>query len=42
MGSKTTRRTALGLVLGAPLLSACSGVQQTLSQFSSSSPSTPA
>jgi ABC-type branched-subunit amino acid transport system substrate-binding protein len=35
LGSKTTRRTALGLVLGAPLLSACSGVQQTLSQFSS-------
>jgi len=38
LGSKATRRTALGLVLGAPLLSACSGVQQTLSQFSSSSP----
>jgi ABC-type branched-subunit amino acid transport system substrate-binding protein len=30
----TTRRTAIGLVLGAPLLSACAGVQQTLSQFS--------
>lgn len=46
LGSKTTRRTALGLVLGAPLLSACSGVQQTLSQFSSpfggNSQSTPA
>jgi ABC-type branched-subunit amino acid transport system substrate-binding protein len=46
LGSKTTRRTALGLVLGAPLISACSGVQQTLSQFSSpfsgSSQSTPA
>ncbi len=45
LGSKATRRTALGLVLGAPLLSACSGVQQTLSQFSSpfggSSQSTP-
>lgn len=42
LGSKTTRRTALGLVLGAPLLSACSGVQQTLSQFSNGSQSTPA
>ena len=31
----TTRRTALGLIVGAPLLSACSGVQQSLSQFSS-------
>src|SRR5580704_10732099 len=30
----TTRRTALGLILGAPLLGACSGVQQSLSQFS--------
>jgi len=30
-----TRRTALGLLLGAPLLSACSSVQQSLSQFSS-------
>ncbi len=30
-----TRRTALGLVLGAPLLAACSGVQQGLSSFSS-------
>jgi ABC-type branched-subunit amino acid transport system substrate-binding protein len=30
-----TRRTALGLVLGAPLLAACSGVQQSLSSFSS-------
>src|SRR6201982_1726899 len=29
-----TRRTALGLLLGAPLLSACSSVQQSLSQFS--------
>jgi len=40
-----TRRTAIGLVLGAPLLSACAGVQQSLSQFSnpfSSSPSAPA
>src|ERR1700759_3784907 len=33
----TTRRTAIGLVLGAPLLSACAGVQQSLSQFGSSS-----
>jgi len=32
--SGTTRRTALGLILGAPLLGACSGVQQSLSQFS--------
>src|SRR6201995_584804 len=41
----TTRRTAIGLVLGAPLLSACAGVQQSLSQFSnpfSSGPSAPA
>jgi ABC-type branched-subunit amino acid transport system substrate-binding protein len=30
----TTRRTAIGLVLGAPLLAACSGVQQSLSWFS--------
>jgi ABC-type branched-subunit amino acid transport system substrate-binding protein len=29
-----TRRSALGLILGAPLLAACSGVQQSLSQFS--------
>jgi ABC-type branched-subunit amino acid transport system substrate-binding protein len=29
-----TRRTAIGLILGAPLLGACSSVQQTLSQFS--------
>src|SRR6201994_3748004 len=33
----TTRRTAIGLVLGAPLLAACAGVQQSLSQFGSSS-----
>jgi ABC-type branched-subunit amino acid transport system substrate-binding protein len=32
--SVVTRRTALGLALGAPLLSACSSVQQTFSQFS--------
>jgi ABC-type branched-subunit amino acid transport system substrate-binding protein len=30
-----TRRTALGLLLGAPLLGACAGVQQSLSQFGS-------
>src|ERR1700735_4867174 len=30
-----TRRTALGLVLGAPLLAACSGVQQRLRTFGS-------
>jgi len=36
---RTTRRAAVGLILGAPLLSACSGVQQTLSnQFGQSSP----
>ena len=41
----TTRRTAIGLVLGAPLLSACAGVQQSLSSFSNpfdNSPSAPA
>ncbi|WP_426438238.1 penicillin-binding protein activator [Bradyrhizobium genosp. P] len=31
--SGATRRTALGLIIGAPLLSACSGIQQSLSQF---------
>ncbi|MGY4475222.1 penicillin-binding protein activator [Bradyrhizobium sp. USDA 3364] len=36
--SGTTRRTALGLIVGAPLLSACSGVQQSLSQFTSGNP----
>jgi ABC-type branched-subunit amino acid transport system substrate-binding protein len=30
----TTRRTAIGLVLGAPLLAACSSVQQSLSSLS--------
>src|SRR5260370_39902617 len=29
-----TRRTAVGLILGAPLLGACSSVQQSLSSFS--------
>ena len=40
-GSKApgaTRRAAIGLALGAPLLSACSSIQQSFSQFSSSSP----
>jgi len=32
--SGATRRTALGLILGAPLLGACSSVQQSLGQFS--------
>ena len=30
-----TRRTAVGLILGAPLLGACAGVQQSLNQFGS-------
>ena len=34
--SGATRRSALGLILGAPLLGACASVQQTLSQFGSS------
>jgi ABC-type branched-subunit amino acid transport system substrate-binding protein len=40
LGSQTTwatRRAAVGLLLGAPLLGACSGVQQSLSQFTSPS-----
>jgi ABC-type branched-subunit amino acid transport system substrate-binding protein len=37
----TTRRTAVGLILGAPLLGACSGVQQSLSQFTSPSSDAP-
>jgi len=32
--SGATRRTAVGLILGAPLLGACSGVQQSLGSFS--------
>jgi ABC-type branched-subunit amino acid transport system substrate-binding protein len=32
--SGATRRTAIGLILGAPLLGACAGVQQGFSQFS--------
>ena len=40
--SGTTRRTALGLIVGAPLLSACSGVQQSLNQFSTPEAGPPA
>jgi ABC-type branched-subunit amino acid transport system substrate-binding protein len=36
-----TRRAALGLILGAPLLGACAGVQQSLSSFSSPFSSSP-
>src|SRR6202011_6214156 len=32
--SGTSRRTAVGLILGAPLLGACAGVQQSLGSFS--------
>jgi len=32
--SGATRRAALGLIIGAPALAACSGVQQSFSQFS--------
>jgi ABC-type branched-subunit amino acid transport system substrate-binding protein len=35
--SGATRRTALGLILGAPLLGACSSVQRSLSQWASGS-----
>src|SRR5277367_3992596 len=41
-GSPASRRTALGLILGAPLLGACSSVQQSISQFSTSSSPQPA
>src|SRR6202045_338068 len=37
--SGATRRTAVSLILGAPLLGACSGLQQSLSQFSNPSKS---
>jgi len=40
--SGSTRRTALGLLLGAPLLSACANVQQSFSQFSNPFSSSPA
>jgi ABC-type branched-subunit amino acid transport system substrate-binding protein len=36
--SGATRRTAVGLLLGAPVLGACSSIQQTLSQFTTSGP----
>src|SRR4029077_17776440 len=36
--SAATRRTALGLVLGAPLLAGCAGIQSTFSQITSSPP----
>jgi ABC-type branched-subunit amino acid transport system substrate-binding protein len=42
--SGATRRTAVGLILGAPLLGACAGMQQSLGSFSnpfSSQPSGP-
>src|SRR5436190_23954150 len=35
--SGPSRRSAVGLIVGAPLLGACAGVQQTLSGFSGSS-----
>src|ERR1700729_4471771 len=38
LGSPASRRTALGLILGAPLLGACAGVQQSISQFSLPNP----
>ncbi len=41
-GSQATRRTAVGLILGAPLLGACASVQQSISQFSSPFSSQPA
>lgn len=37
-GSPASRRTALGLILGAPLLGACASVQQSISQFSVPNP----
>jgi ABC-type branched-subunit amino acid transport system substrate-binding protein len=40
--SWTTRRTAVGLILGAPLLGACANVQQSLGQFSNPFSSPPA
>ena len=39
--SGATRRTAVGLILAAPLLGACAGVQQSFSQFSSPGTSGP-
>jgi ABC-type branched-subunit amino acid transport system substrate-binding protein len=40
--SAVSRRTAVGLIFGAPLLTGCSGIQQSLSQFSSPFSSQPA
>jgi ABC-type branched-subunit amino acid transport system substrate-binding protein len=37
-GAHASRRTALGLILGAPLLGACASVQQSISQFSVPNP----
>ena len=37
-GSMASRRTALGLILGTPLLGACANVQQSISQFSVPNP----
>jgi hypothetical protein len=39
--SAATRRTALGLVLGAPLLAGCAGVQSTFSRITDSFPALP-
>ena len=36
--SRPTRRAAVGLILGAPLLGACASVQQSISQFSVPNP----
>ncbi len=36
--SGATRRAAVGLILGAPLLSACAGVQQSLNSFNAPQP----
>src|SRR5579863_2216048 len=41
-GSRATRRTAVGLILGAPLLGACASVQQSIGQFSNPFSSQPA
>jgi ABC-type branched-subunit amino acid transport system substrate-binding protein len=38
LDSPASRRSALGLILGAPLLGACAGVQQSISQFSVPAP----
>ncbi|ABD05133.1 Extracellular ligand-binding receptor [Rhodopseudomonas palustris HaA2] len=38
---RTSRRTAVGLILGAPLLGACSGMQQTLSSQFGQQPTAP-